>query len=132
MEPLILETTFLVDLEREAQRDASGPAHEFLRAHPDHRLHVTFTVAGELAAGIAPQMRNRWEDFLRPFRILWCTPEVRWRYGDAYRYLRSNGMLIGANDLWVAATAIGYGMPLVTRNERHLRRVPGLMVVGYV
>ncbi len=33
--------------------------------------------------------------------------------------------------LWIAATALAHGVPLVTRNERHFRRVPELEVIGY-
>ena len=51
--------------------------------------------------------------------------------GQAFRYLQANGLLIGTNDLWIAATAIVHGMPLVTRNERHFQRVPKLQVLGY-
>ncbi len=34
-------------------------------------------------------------------------------------------------DLWIAATALAFGMPVVTRNERHFARVPELNVIGY-
>ena len=34
-------------------------------------------------------------------------------------------------DLWIAATAVAHGVPVVTRNTRHYRRVPGLDVRGY-
>ena len=43
-----------------------------------------------------------------------------------YRFFRDNGRLIGANELWIAATDLAYGKPVVTRNEQHYRRVPGL------
>jgi tRNA(fMet)-specific endonuclease VapC len=52
-------------------------------------------------------------------------------HGQAFRYLQANGLLVGANDLWIAATAIVHGMPLVTRNERHFQRVPRLQSLGY-
>lgn len=128
---LILETTFLVDLERETLRQAPGPASQFLREHPGDRLHLTFTTAGEMAAGTGNDGRRRWSEFLAPFSVLWCDVDVCWHYGRAERYLRDNGALIGANDLWIAATALARDMPLVTRNERHFRRVPGLQVLGY-
>ena len=51
--------------------------------------------------------------------------------GRLYRYLRENGLLIDANDLWIAATALAFGMPVVTRNEKHFARVPELNVMGY-
>ena len=41
-------------------------------------------------------------------------------------------MLIGANDLWIAATAVAFGKPIVTKNDRHFRRVPRLGVMRYL
>ncbi len=129
--PLILETSFLVDFERENARGVPGPALAFLEANEDARLYVTFSVAGELAAGMSLSDRGRWEDFLAPFHILPLTADVSWEYGRAWRYLQENGLLIGANDLWIAATALARGMPVVTRNVEHYRRVPGLQLAAY-
>ena len=128
---LILETTFLVDLEREVRSGGRGPAQETLERHGDDRLYLTFTIAGELACGASLSDRERWETFVSPFHVLPATREVCWEYGKAYRYLRGAGQLIGANDLWIAATALANDMPVVTRNEGHFRRVPGLAVVEY-
>ena len=128
---LILETTFLVDFERENTRGAPGAALAFLEAHEDARLYITFTVAGELAAGMSLANRPQWEEFLAPFHILPFNPDVSWEYGRAYRYLQENGLLIGGNDLWIAGTALAYRMPVVTRNVEHYRRVPGLRVAEY-
>lgn len=130
-EPLILETTFLIDFERENARGTSGPAIAFLEGRPDARLYVTFTIAGELAAGLSMGDRRRWEEFLAPFHVLAFNADVSWEFGKTYRYLRENGLLIGANDLWIAATALAYRMPVVTRNLQHYRRVPGLEVENY-
>ena len=128
---LILETTFLIDLERDARRELVGPATDFLEAERDSSLFVTFTVAGELAAGMSLGERAIWEHFLGPFHTLPSTDDVCWEYGKLHRYLADNGLLIGANDLWIASTAIAYGMPVVTRNEAHFRRAPNLRVVTY-
>ena len=131
VDSLILETSFLVDLERELVADAPGPAHRFLEAHGTHQLNITFTIAGELAAAPRLNERGAWDQLVSPFEVLGCTPDVCWRYGRLYRYLKANGLLIDANDLWIAATALAFGVPLVTRNERHFSRVPGLEVIGY-
>jgi hypothetical protein len=45
---LILETRFLVDLERETRQARLGPAVAFLEHEADANLFVTFTTAGEL------------------------------------------------------------------------------------
>lgn len=128
---LILETTFLIDLEREHHRGAPGPAVEFLESDGDARLYLPFIVAGELAAGISMRDRTRWEAFLSPFYVLPSSAEVSWHYGRAYRHLKDNGSLTGTNDLWIAATGLAYRMPVVTRNVEHFRRVPGLEVEPY-
>lgn len=128
---LIVETTFLIDLEREHARGTPGPAIAFLESHPDARLYLPFVVAGELAAGTSLADRARWEAFLGPFFVLGSSAEVCWAYGRTYRYLQENGRLIGANDLWIAATALAHHMPVVTRNTGHFRRVPGLDVEAY-
>ena len=130
-ELLILETTLLVDLERELARGDEGPAQSFLERNPEAKLCVTFTIAGEIAAGSSLRERATWERFLSPFRVLGWTREVSWRYGQLHRYLGEQGLLIGTNDLWIAATAIAHDVPLVTRNDRHFARVPELDVRTY-
>lgn len=127
---LILETTFLIDFERERQRGVDGPAADLLHAHADYRLFTTPTVAGELAAGKSLSERIRWQEFIAPFRILATTLDVAWEYGKAFQYLQRNGISIGANDLWIAATGLAYDVPVVTRNASHYRRVPGLRIVS--
>jgi tRNA(fMet)-specific endonuclease VapC len=128
---LILESTFLIDLEREHNRGTPGPAVTFLESSEDARLYLPFVVAGELAAGVSLDERGKWETFVAPFYVLGSNGDVSWEYGRAYRYLRDNGRLIGSNDLWIAATGLAYRMPVVTRNVEHYRRVPGLLVESY-
>lgn len=130
-EALILETTFLVDLEREARAGEAGRAHAFLDAHPDSELCITLTTAGELACGPRLEGREAWRRLVSRFRVLAPDVDAAWSYGQAFRYLSDNGLLIGANDLWIAAVALAHGMGLVTRDEAHFRRVPGLRVVEY-
>ena len=59
------------------------------------------------------------------------TIHVSWQYGEIYRALAAKGQLIGANDMWIAATALVHGMGVVTNNVDEFRRVPGLAVVAY-
>lgn len=128
---LILETTFLIDLEREQQGDHHGPARGFLEEHSEARLCITPTIAGELASGVDREERPAWEALLSGMKVLGIDREVCWRYGQLFRFLKDNGLLIGSNDLWIAATSVVHGLPLVTRNERHFRRIPELRVLGY-
>jgi hypothetical protein len=54
---LIVETTFLIDIEREAARRTAGPAQLVLEQHSQHRLYLTPIIAGEL--GLHPQCAKR-------------------------------------------------------------------------
>ncbi len=128
---LILETTFLVDLEREARRGGQGPAGHFLESIPDVRLAITAITAGEIAGGSKQSERAAWSSLVDRFDLLDVDREVAWRYGRLYRFLRDNGMLIGTNDLWIAATALVHDLPMVTRNADEFRRVPDLDVRSY-
>lgn len=128
---LILETTLLVDLERETHFGSPGPAQAFLEAHPDRGLAVTLTTAGELACGPDSSSRSSWDRLLARFRLLEPNTDMAWRYGQLYRFLKRNGSLMGTNDLWIAATALSHGLPLVTCNVRDFQRIPDLEVLGY-
>ncbi len=128
---LSVDSTFLVDLEREHTRGGSGPAHDFLAQNADSPLFVSTVAAGELACGRSAADRSRWERMLLPYRLLSIDARVAWEFGQAFRFLQANGLMIGSNDLWIAATALASELPVVTRNRREFARVPGLTVLGY-
>jgi len=130
-EALILETSFLIDWEREHSRGRHGRTLTFFEKHEDARFYVSFTTAGEVAAGKSMASRETWEAFLAPLYVLPSTPDVSWEYGRVYRHLQKNRQLIAANDLWIAATALAYRMPIVTDNVAHFERVPDLDVRKY-
>ena len=128
---LILDTNFIITAEREARRGMAGLADQFLASRPDDLLFITFTVEGELACGRSAAQRLDWERLCRPYPLLPWTKEVSWQYGEIYRFLATEGRLIGTNDLWIAATALANGMSLVTNNQDEFERVPGLVVITY-
>jgi len=130
-EQLILETTFLMDLERARQALQERACAQFLASQGAARLYLCHTTIGELACGVGAYERAKLERLVAPFHVLDHTLEVDWQYAQAFRHLRRCGELIAANDLWIAATALAYRMPVVTRNIAQYERVPGLEVLTY-
>jgi tRNA(fMet)-specific endonuclease VapC len=128
---LILDTSFVIAFERERHRGGHGVAAAFLSSRTAETLYITFTVAGELAAGKTAANFRNWQLLCAPFKMLPWTMEIAWQYGELYRRLQSTGTLIGANDLWIAATALVHRMDLVTGNVGEFRRVNGLNVIPF-
>lgn len=58
------------------------------------------------------------------------TAAVARAHAEVWAQLESDGNPIGAHDLWIAATALSYGMDVATANARDFQRVPGLSVVS--
>jgi tRNA(fMet)-specific endonuclease VapC len=53
-------------------------------------------------------------------------------YGDVRSNLEKRGLIIGGNDLFIAAHALSRKMTLVTNNEREFSRVEGLKIENWV
>jgi tRNA(fMet)-specific endonuclease VapC len=51
-------------------------------------------------------------------------------HADVWAALARRGAMIGAHDLWIAATGLARGAGVVTTDVRDFSRVPGLRVLG--
>ena len=128
---MIVDTTFLIDLEREVARGREGPAMAFLARHPGEILRISVVTYGELAEGYADAQAPELTELVAPYVLLQVTKAVGSRYGALSRGLRQSGDRWGDNDLWIAATALESEESLVTRDAEHFRRIPGLQVHEY-
>lgn len=66
------------------------------------------------------------QEFLAPFACLPFDERAAEVYGRIRSELAAQGALIGPNDLIIAATAVAYGLVLVTNNLTEFTRVAGL------
>jgi predicted nucleic acid-binding protein len=130
MNHLLFDTCFLIDIERELRR-GGGKAHDFLVRHPNARPWISWTVAGAFAEGFGSIQDPVCAAMLGKFDILEMNEATAGCYARITADLRRKSLLIGANDLWIAAASLAAGYPLVTNNSAHFRRVPGLKWVDY-
>jgi tRNA(fMet)-specific endonuclease VapC len=131
---LSFDTTFLIDFQRERRTGATpgcSPAHDYLRAEPSVEAAVSAVVLGEFSEGF-PEPRHPLVEWVRRVhKILPVDATVALEYARVARRLRAAGQMIGGNDLWIAATALRYGLPVVTANVEHFARIPELDVRAY-
>lgn len=125
---MLVDTTFWADLERERRQGRWGAAGHFINQHRSHELRISIITWGELAVGVGTV--TELERLLSGVRVLMLPRQVAWRASRLQRQLATAGGELGENDNWIAATALTWGLRLVTRDDA-FRRVPGLRVVGY-
>lgn len=131
-----LDTSFLVDLLREAARGSEGLASRFLATVRDEELGISVFVACELAAGAAmstrpTQERRRVDQLCAGLHIEYPDERFPAAYGSLLASQERGKGRISTMDLLIATSALVAGVPLLTRNAKDYSRVPGLDVLAY-
>lgn len=127
---VLIDTDMLVALER----GIAHPEMEDIIGGEDRAISV-ITVSELLhgvhrATGAQRARRSAFvEHILAGMRAVEITEQIARVHADVWAQLAAQGTLIGAHDLWIAATALAHGMGLATGNAGEFRRVPGLRVI---
>jgi tRNA(fMet)-specific endonuclease VapC len=128
---VLIDTDILVDLER------GVTDREMEHAIGDEDRAITVITVSELLHGVhratgAQRTRRRAfvEHVLAAMRPIEITEQIARVHADVWAQLAATGQLIGAHDLWIAATALAHGMGLATGNPSEFQRIPGLRVIS--
>jgi tRNA(fMet)-specific endonuclease VapC len=82
-----------------------------------------------------PKVRARRSAFveavLERFPLLPVDLAIARAHAQLWAELMAEGRLIGAHDLWLAATCLAHGLTMVTTNMQEFARVPGLAVESW-
>ena len=126
---LVTDTNFWIALEEErANGQVNGRAQVCLAAHRREPLAISIITWGELAAGFANH--SDLAAYLHRVSVVPLKEHVAWEASRIERELRAQGLQLGENDHWIAATARVSGLRLVT-NDRAFQRVPGPRVITF-
>jgi len=129
---LSVDTTFLIDLQRERSAgDDDGAGHRFLKRSPDAELFLSTIALGEFAEGFDRAEHPVVAAVREGHTLVPVDDETALVYARVVRELRRRGELIGANDLWIGCASLRLGIPIVTANIEHFRRIDGLGIVQY-
>lgn len=126
---VLIDTTVLVNAERRGQalEDVVG----------DQERGISAITASELLHGVhraeegaVHARRSAFvEHVISAMEPLPITTAVARAHAAVWAQLEKDGNMIGAHDLWIAATALSHGMEVATANAKDFERVPGLTVV---
>jgi tRNA(fMet)-specific endonuclease VapC len=95
-------------------------------------ITVSELLHGALRGGAEQRARRHAfvEHLLAGFEALPVTEPVARIHAEIWAGVAARGHLIGAHDLWIAATALTHGLGVATLNAVDFRRVAGLRVVA--
>lgn len=130
MAGILIDTSVLIEAERKRKvleqlpRDdqhsisvitVSELLHGVHRAIPDH-VRIRRQVVVEALLGVIEQLP--------------ITARIARLHAQIWAELQASGEVIGAHDLWIAATALAHGLTLATSNIHEFERVPALELLA--
>ena len=128
----LLDTNILSDLIRQPQ----GAIAKRIAQEGEETICTSIIVAAELRFGAeksgSDKLADRVDLILSAIEILPLESPVDREYGKLRRYLAGNGILIGPNDMLIAAQALCTGLTVVTANTGEFSRVPGLNIENWL
>lgn len=128
---VLIDTDLLID----AERGGDAPGVEETLGEEERAISVI--TASELLHGVlrasgSQRARRRAfvEHILGTLEPIPITTAVARVHAEIWAELAARGSVIGAHDLWIAATAVAHGIGLATRNAEEFARVAGLRVLA--
>lgn len=125
---VLIDTSLLVAIERgdAAIEDAGEGAKSISVITVSELLH------GVYRADSARRTRRRLvvERILASFDAIPIDEEIARVHAEVGAGLAEQGVPVGANDLWIGATALVHDLAVATRDGRSFERIPGLRLVG--
>jgi len=132
---VLIDTSILVEVER-----GTLDLEPYVARRSDDEAFLSVISASELLHGVhrseRPEHRAKRAAFvegvLERFAVLPVDLAIARAHAQAWAELKATGTLIGAHDMWLAATCIAHGLTMVTANVRDFERVPGLQLEHWV
>jgi predicted nucleic acid-binding protein len=133
---VLLDTCFCIDIIREGKAQSVGQATVKLESLKDTQIFISLFTLCELRSGAELSAKpkkelERIENMLEFISVLYPDQSFPVFYGEAEAYLRKQGTPIPVKDLLIGITAKAAGMTLISKDIRHFKLIPGLVVLSY-
>jgi tRNA(fMet)-specific endonuclease VapC len=133
---VFLDTSFQADLLRERNCKEDGPAVRKIRSLVETNVMISVFTLCELRAGAElsdnPNVElDRVAQLVEPLPLVYPDSSFPVLYGEILADLTRAGTPIPLVDLLLAVLAKRSAVPILTRDARHFRKIPGLEVATY-
>ncbi|SDG14223.1 hypothetical protein SAMN04487996_115163 [Dyadobacter soli] len=124
---VLVDTSILIDFFRKSDKANS----RLLKLVKDDFIFCISAITEfEIHIGTNLGQADYWEDFLFRTKVLAFDKEVAREAADISKSLKRQSKLIGMADIFIAATAMHYGLPLATLNVKHFERIDELQILS--
>jgi tRNA(fMet)-specific endonuclease VapC len=115
-------------------KNVPGAGH-YRKQLADWELVISFMSVAELRAGVLIagwgwRRTAELEGYIRRFRVVYPDNAMCSLWAEVRAQRRHRGHEIGAQDAWVAATALALDAPLATNNRRDYEHIPGIELLA--
>ena len=126
---VVIDTSVLIDLEKGRIKYSDN-----VTGRENEDFFISVITVSELLHGVLraedPKVRNSRsafvESLISSIPVLPLDVSVARAHAQLWAELKSQGIMIGLHDSWIAAICIAHGYSLITSNIREFGRVPGL------
>lgn len=125
-ELVLVDTSILIDFFRKSDK-ANSRLMKLTTG--GFRFCISAVTEFKIYTGTTQNQIDYWEDFLLRTQVLAFHKEVARTAVDINKALRKQSKLIRMADLFIAATAVHYSLPLITLNVKHFERVDELILL---
>ena len=124
---MVIDTSIFIDY-----LQAKNKAETMLRKlSDDAKVYVSPVTLYELYMGATNA--QKWKDvkiLTEDIPVLPFSKEVAEKSALLYQALKKKNQVIEFRDIFIAATAIVYNVPILTRNSKHFSRIKNLKVIA--
>lgn len=125
---ILIDTSIIIEHFRKSDKQTST----LYRIVDLYNLHLSTIAEFELWAGATDAAkRHDIETILKLCKILPFTSDVAQQASTIYQFLRPQNLLIDIRDIFIAATSLTFDLPLLTLNQKHFTRIPGVKFASF-
>lgn len=123
---VLADTSIVIDHLRKSNKSASA----LFKSIDEYELSISAVSIFELYAGATDERKKTdIANTVSAFETLPFTHDIAVKAGELYIALKKSNRIIEVKDIFIAATAIVYDIPVFTLNKKHFERLEGVSLV---